>query len=75
MLQHNGPSVGFALAGGVFLCCGNLATQYALVRIFPVLLDLFRQVRACFFCRRNILVQRGTCAGVRGTVCYRSRGV
>ena len=31
-LQHNGPSVGFAMAGGVFLCCGNLATQYALVR-------------------------------------------
>ena len=30
-LQHNGPSVGFAMAGGVFLCCGNLATQYSLV--------------------------------------------
>ncbi|KAA6424880.1 hypothetical protein WJX79_006556 [Trebouxia sp. C0005] len=28
--QNNGPSVGFAVAGGVFLCCGNLATQYAL---------------------------------------------
>ena len=31
-LQSNGPSVGFALAGGVFLCLGNLATQYSLVR-------------------------------------------
>lgn len=29
-LQSNGPSVGFALAGGVFLCIGNIATQYSL---------------------------------------------
>lgn len=28
--QNNGPSVGFALAGGVFLCIGNIATQYSL---------------------------------------------
>jgi drug/metabolite transporter (DMT)-like permease len=28
--QNNGPSVGFAMAGGVFLCMGNLGTQYAL---------------------------------------------
>jgi drug/metabolite transporter (DMT)-like permease len=28
--QNNGPSVGFAVAGGIFLCIGNLLTQYAL---------------------------------------------
>ncbi|CAL5219852.1 g1768 [Coccomyxa viridis] len=28
--QDNGASVGFALAGGIFLCLGNLGTQYAL---------------------------------------------
>ena len=28
--QNNGPSVGFAVAGGFFLCMGNLGTQYAL---------------------------------------------
>lgn len=28
--QDNGASVGFALAGGVFLCLGNIGTQYAL---------------------------------------------
>ncbi|CAK0764171.1 hypothetical protein CVIRNUC_003131 [Coccomyxa viridis] len=28
--QDNGPSVGFALAGGIFLCLGNLGTQYGL---------------------------------------------
>ena len=32
LLQNNGPSVGFALGGGIFLCLGNLAVQYALVR-------------------------------------------
>ena len=29
-VQDNGPSVGFAIAGGVLLFCGNLGTQYAL---------------------------------------------
>ena len=29
-MQNNGPSVGFALAGGIFLCIGNIATQYSL---------------------------------------------
>ena len=28
--QSNGASVGFALAGGIFLCIGNIATQYSL---------------------------------------------
>ena len=29
-MQENGPSVGFALAGGIFLFLGNLGTQYGL---------------------------------------------
>lgn len=29
-MQSNGPSVGFAVAGGVLLFAGNLGTQYAL---------------------------------------------
>ena len=29
-LQDNGASVGFALAGGIFLVLGNIGTQYAL---------------------------------------------
>ncbi|EIE24652.1 putative ureide permease 2 [Coccomyxa subellipsoidea C-169] len=28
--QDNGPSVGFAVAGGILLCLGNIGTQYAL---------------------------------------------
>lgn len=28
--QDNGASVGFAVAGGILLCLGNLGTQYAL---------------------------------------------
>ncbi len=30
LLQDNGPSVGFAVAGGILLCLGNIGTQYAL---------------------------------------------
>ncbi len=30
VLQDNGASVGFALAGGIFLVLGNIGTQYAL---------------------------------------------
>ena len=29
-LQNNGPSVGFAVGGGILLMSGNLAVQYAL---------------------------------------------
>lgn len=29
-VQDNGASVGFALAGGIFLVLGNIGTQYAL---------------------------------------------
>ena len=31
--QNNGPAVGFAIAGGVFLVLGNMATQYSLAFI------------------------------------------
>lgn len=30
LLQDNGASVGFAVAGGILLCLGNIGTQYAL---------------------------------------------
>ena len=33
MLQNNGASVGFAVAGGIFLLLGNMSTQYSLVSL------------------------------------------
>ena len=38
--QNNGPSVGFAIAGGVFLVMGNMATQYSLAFIGEPLITL-----------------------------------